>query len=199
MGCRPRRPCGRSTGSGAARRTPANEPGGDDACPINPRTILEAMLFVGNRDNEPLSPRRAAELMRDVEADEIPSLVAELNRRYDGDGLPYHIVGEGDGYRLAALPRVPFVAEPLLRPGARGPLVAGGRRRAGVGGLSAAANGRADSSSPRPAEPPRLGPSGASRSVADRAARREAPHAALFHDRSLFAAVQSPVARRPAA
>jgi segregation and condensation protein B len=81
--------------------TPANEPGGDDACPINPRTILEAMLFVGNRDNEPLSPRRAAELMRDVEVDEIPSLVAELNRRYDETGAPYQIVGEGDGYRLA--------------------------------------------------------------------------------------------------
>ena len=27
--------------------------------------------------------------------------MAELNRRYDADGAPYHIVGEGDGYRLA--------------------------------------------------------------------------------------------------
>jgi segregation and condensation protein B len=80
---------------------PPSEPDPDDACPINPRTILEAMLFVGNRDNEPLSPRRAAELMRDVEIDEIPSLVAELNRRYDETGAPYQIVGEGDGYRLA--------------------------------------------------------------------------------------------------
>jgi segregation and condensation protein B len=80
---------------------PTSEPAVDDACPINPRTILEAMLFVGNRENEPLSPRRAAELMRDVEVDEIPSLVAELNRRYDETGGPYQIVGEGDGYRLA--------------------------------------------------------------------------------------------------
>ena len=31
---------------------------------------------------------RAAELMRDVAADEIPSLVDELNRRYDADGAP---------------------------------------------------------------------------------------------------------------
>ncbi len=81
--------------------TPTSEPNVDDACPINPRTILEAMLFVGNRDNQPLSPRRAAELMRDVEVDEIPSLVAELNRRYDETGAPCQIVGEGDGYRLA--------------------------------------------------------------------------------------------------
>jgi segregation and condensation protein B len=78
-----------------------SEPDADDACPINPRTILEAMLFVGNRDNEPLSPRRAAELMRDVEVDEIPSLVQELNHRYDETGAPYQIVGEGDGYRLS--------------------------------------------------------------------------------------------------
>jgi segregation and condensation protein B len=72
----------------------------DDSCPICPRTILEAMLFVGNRDNQPLVPRQAAELMRDVEVDEIPSLVEELNRRYDETGAPYSIVGEGDGYRL---------------------------------------------------------------------------------------------------
>ena len=72
----------------------------DDPCPISPRTILEAMLFVGNRDNRPLSPGRAAESMRDVTPDEIPPLVDELNRRYAAQGAPYHVVGEGDGYRL---------------------------------------------------------------------------------------------------
>ncbi|MCE5269492.1 MAG: SMC-Scp complex subunit ScpB [Planctomycetaceae bacterium] len=73
----------------------------DDSCPITPRTILEAMLFVGTRDNQPLTPARAAELMRDVGADEVPTLVQELNRRYDAGGAAYRIVGEGDGYRLA--------------------------------------------------------------------------------------------------
>ncbi len=72
----------------------------DDACPLNPRTILEAMLFVGNRDNRPLSAARAADLMRDVEPDEIPSLVDELNRSYEARVAPYRIVGEGDGYRM---------------------------------------------------------------------------------------------------
>jgi segregation and condensation protein B len=72
----------------------------EDTCPISPRSILEAMLFVGNSDNRPISPSRAAELMRDVEVDEIPSLVNELNHRYKSNGSPYHIVGEGDGYRL---------------------------------------------------------------------------------------------------
>ena len=58
------------------------------------------MLFVGNRDNRPLSPARAAELMRDVVPDEIPPLVDELNRHYAAVGAPYQIVGEADGYRL---------------------------------------------------------------------------------------------------
>ena len=71
-----------------------------DPCPICPRSILEAMLFVGNRDNRPLSPARAAELMRDVAPDEIPPLVDELNARYAAVGAPYRIVGHGDGYRL---------------------------------------------------------------------------------------------------
>jgi segregation and condensation protein B len=72
----------------------------EDSCPLNPRTILEAMLFVGNRENRPLSVARAAELMRDVELDEIPPLVDELNRSYEARGAAYRIVGEGDGYRL---------------------------------------------------------------------------------------------------
>ncbi len=76
-------------------------PGEEDPCPVNPRTILEAMLFVGNRDNQPISPGRAAELMRDVSVDEIPPLVDELNRRYDAVVAPYRVVGEDNGYRLA--------------------------------------------------------------------------------------------------
>lgn len=73
----------------------------DDAvCPISPHSILEAMLFVGNRENRPLTPTRAAELMRGVRPDEVPGLVRDLNRGYAAGGCPYQIVGEGDGYRL---------------------------------------------------------------------------------------------------
>jgi len=35
-----------------------------------------------------------------LSAEEIPLLVEELNGRYAADGCPYHVVGEGDGYRL---------------------------------------------------------------------------------------------------
>jgi segregation and condensation protein B len=72
----------------------------EDACPVSPASIFEAMLFVGNRDNEPLSAVKAAELMRDVAADEIPSLAEELNRRYETDSRAYYIIHEGGGYRL---------------------------------------------------------------------------------------------------
>jgi len=83
----------------SATAPPASAPEADP-CPISPRTLLEAMLFVGNRDNRPLTPARAAELMRDVAPDEIPPLVDELNRRYESAGAPYRVVGEGDGYRM---------------------------------------------------------------------------------------------------
>ena len=146
---------------------------------------------MGNRDNQPLSPRRAAELMRDVEVDEIPSLVEELNRRYDETGAPYQIVGEGDGYRLTLRREFHAVRNRFYGRVREARLVAGGHRRAGVGGLSAADDGREDSSPARQAEQPRPGPSGASRPVADRAARRQASHAALLHDRAFSAAVQS--------
>ena len=73
---------------------------GDDPCPINPSSIFEAMLFVGNRESQPLSAARAAELMRGVEPEDIAELVKGLNRRYSRSGSPYQIVGEGDGYRL---------------------------------------------------------------------------------------------------
>ncbi len=82
---------------------PAAEPD-DDPCELSPRTILEAMLFVGCPGNEPLGAQRAAELMRGVEPSEIPDLVAELNRRYAAGGCPYHIVSEGAGYRLTLRP-----------------------------------------------------------------------------------------------
>lgn len=72
----------------------------DDACPISPKTIFEAMLFVGNRENQPLSAVKAAELMRDVSPEEIPALVEELNAGYRRENCPYHIISEGDGYRL---------------------------------------------------------------------------------------------------
>jgi segregation and condensation protein B len=71
-----------------------------DACQVTPRSILEAMLFVGHPQNEPLTSKQVAGLMRGVRPAEIDSLVRELNRDYAARGCPYMIVAEGPGYRL---------------------------------------------------------------------------------------------------
>jgi segregation and condensation protein B len=73
----------------------------DAGCEINPRSILEAMLFVGTPDNQPLSARQIAGLMRGVRPAEIDDLVTDLNDSYAASGRPYRIVDEGTGYRLA--------------------------------------------------------------------------------------------------
>ena len=59
------------------------------------------MLFVGTPDNEPLSAARIAGLMRGVRPAEIDELVRDLNADYARCGRPYHISGEGAGYRMA--------------------------------------------------------------------------------------------------
>jgi segregation and condensation protein B len=84
----------------AGEKSRPEQPAEEDACPISPKSLFEAMLFVGNRENRPLSAAKAAELMRDVSPDEIPALVDELNAGYERENCPYRIAGEGDGYRL---------------------------------------------------------------------------------------------------
>ena len=78
----------------------------DDSGPVTPLGILEAMLFVGDRDNRPLTVERAAELMRGVEPGEIVALIEELNQRYTRSGCPYFIAADSDGYRITL--RKPF-------------------------------------------------------------------------------------------
>ena len=78
----------------------------EDSGPVTPIGILEAMLFVGDRDGRPLSAAGASDLMRGVEPSEIGVLVSELNRRYETSGSPYFIQGDAGGYCLSL--RKPF-------------------------------------------------------------------------------------------
>ena len=88
--------------SGGEPPAPSDESSDDDnSCQLSPRTILEAMLFVGNRQNEPLSAQQVSALMRGVAPEEVPALVEELNQRYREDGCPYEILAESGGYRMA--------------------------------------------------------------------------------------------------
>jgi segregation and condensation protein B len=87
--------------SAAATVLPApDREAADEGCELSPRTILEAMLFVGHPQNLPLTSREVAALMRGVRPAEIDELVRELNAAYDAEGCPYTIVSEGAGYRL---------------------------------------------------------------------------------------------------
>jgi segregation and condensation protein B len=72
----------------------------DDCCEITPRSILEAMLFVGSPRNEPLASRQVASLMRGVRPAEIDAAVRQLNADYRRRNCPYLIVAEGGGYRM---------------------------------------------------------------------------------------------------
>jgi segregation and condensation protein B len=67
---------------------------------VTPQTILEAMLFVGNPNNQPISPRQAAARIRGVSPREIETLVDQLNETYRREGCPYTIESSGEGYRM---------------------------------------------------------------------------------------------------
>jgi segregation and condensation protein B len=67
---------------------------------INPRSVVEAMLFVGRPDNRPASARELAAAMRGVSPAEVDAAVAELNSAYDADATPYCIEHSQAGYRL---------------------------------------------------------------------------------------------------
>lgn len=69
-------------------------------CEINPRSVVEAMLFVGRPDNRPLSARELAAAMRGVSPKEIEEAIDELNALYDADAAPYQIEHSNSGYRM---------------------------------------------------------------------------------------------------
>ena len=69
-------------------------------CPVNSRTILEAVLFVGRPDNSPLGSQEIAAIMRGVRPDEIDDLVCQLNEKYNAAECPYQVISDGPGYRL---------------------------------------------------------------------------------------------------
>jgi segregation and condensation protein B len=71
----------------------------DDQCPVDPRTILESLLFVGLTDSA-ISSRQAASLIRGVSPKEIEALVDELNASYETDRSIFRIHKDSDGFRL---------------------------------------------------------------------------------------------------
>jgi segregation and condensation protein B len=89
----------RGSGTNRTLDPPASTP-----CEVNPRSVIEAILFVGRPDNGATSAREMAAIMRGVSPKEIDSAVAELNAIYAADAAPCKIEGTSSGYRLALRP-----------------------------------------------------------------------------------------------
>lgn len=86
-----------------------------DACPVNPKTILEALLFVGLPESS-ISNRLAASLIRGVSPDEIDQLVDQLNQSYEVDHSPFRIGRDADGLRLTLVDELDPIRQRVLGP-----------------------------------------------------------------------------------
>ena len=67
---------------------------------VSPRSILEAMLFVGNENNQPLTVKQVVSFVRGVTSEEVELLIESLNETYQLEGTPYRIAPIGAGYRM---------------------------------------------------------------------------------------------------
>jgi segregation and condensation protein B len=78
----------------------AADPADESNCELGPKSIIEALLFVGTPENQPLSNTQLAGLMRGVSVDEVDALITELNADYRAANCPYRIESVGEGYRM---------------------------------------------------------------------------------------------------
>src|SRR5688572_16202953 len=93
----------------ASRELAPSESSADDEAldgegAVTPSAILEAILFVGHPNNEPLTSRRMAGYLRGVSPQEVDELIVQLNQQYEAQSAPYEIVSDESGYRMALRP-----------------------------------------------------------------------------------------------
>ena len=67
---------------------------------VTPEGVVEAALFVGNPDNEPLLPDQITAVVPGLSTEEIEQIVVGLNERYRRRESPCEIVTQRTGYRL---------------------------------------------------------------------------------------------------
>jgi segregation and condensation protein B len=89
--------------------TSTTPPAEETLPPPLPR-LLEALLFVGGA---PLTPERAAEVIRGLTPDEFRELIDALNRDYRRQNRPYRIVALEGGHALVPQPRYRDVLQRL--------------------------------------------------------------------------------------
>jgi segregation and condensation protein B len=71
-----------------------------DPCPLTPRSIVEAILFVGRPDGGAIAASEIAVLMRGVNDAEVVELIEQLNAIYCETGRATRIVSSAAGFRL---------------------------------------------------------------------------------------------------
>jgi segregation and condensation protein B len=96
---------------GRVSESPLIDPLPDEEVSITPTSILEAILFVGNRENEPLRIDKAISVMRGVTEEDINLAVEELNTRYTHTGAPYRINQIAGGLKLELRPEFESVRD----------------------------------------------------------------------------------------
>jgi segregation and condensation protein B len=84
----------------APKATGPQPPEAEDASgAVTPRSIVEAVLFVGNSDNQPVRLEQLTSLLA-IDAQAVEELIRQLNAQYAWVGRPYCIVSEGAGFRM---------------------------------------------------------------------------------------------------
>jgi len=83
---------------GSTTPTPVSEP---PVAAVRLETIIEAMLFVGNRESKPITAEQVVEKMRDVSAEDVAQAADHLNGQYQERNCPYTIISKDGGYRMA--------------------------------------------------------------------------------------------------
>ena len=73
----------------------------EEEAELSPKSILEAMLFVGDPNGQPLIAAQVAKMMRGVSVQEIDDLISDLNCAYQDTGSVYEIRRQDAGYVMA--------------------------------------------------------------------------------------------------
>jgi segregation and condensation protein B len=78
---------------------------------VTPASIVEALLFVGHPQNQPLTNRQVASYLRGVSPQEVDALIEQLNVQYAEQSAPYRIVSVGAGYRMELHPAFAWLSD----------------------------------------------------------------------------------------
>lgn len=81
---------------------------------VSPEAIVEGALFVGHPDNKPMTEERLSNLIRDVEPDEVVTIIDGLNQSYRDQDQALRIVRDDFGFKMTISPEVESVRRSFL-------------------------------------------------------------------------------------